>query len=688
MARPLSRTRSAANLRIAHPTQKLAFAAAQLPGASSGVRGSTTLSQQIVRNRNASPAMTGVRSLPAVNRVPRAPRSEVVHYTGGAIGRLYGPNMQPMPVRVISTHKGGPTGLMVQIASSSPTRAARRRNPVAVGGNDTYVAETATCCLIEEAGTFTDPETGVVISTAGIISCPGGEYDGRAVPAVTMQIFDNEDGTRTAVIETGDGTSLTLPVCTSDTPPPPPPSGDPDCCIDVGSMTLVCNDGASPLAGAQVTEIVQVQPSGLHTISFIDPTTGEIRRGRFPACDVPPPPPPPPGGECCFDRATQTLTCGDGDPRDGMSVTVVNSIVATDGTPLVVVAHSSGQLTVPVCEDPPDLCCYDVATGTLRCESNAGLNGQQVSLLAMSEQADGSIVAVVQIQGQRGASTFPICEDRVSECCYDADTMQIRCTADPSLDGTTAAVLSSWRNDAGEVWVWATWPGGGARMPLCPGQVECPPQFCCVNVESMRYVCPGRPDVNGQPVVLADIIADGGFTWGVLADGSRVPLCGRDCPPPELCPDCPSCPPGMWTSPDGTCSPPPTCTDCPPDRIPQCPPGMLLNTRTGQCVKCCDTDEDCPPYPGVVGGAGARPPMARARMLNPTKPVRTGEGQSRLRNVPQWKQDGHCCQECADASTPTRKINCTGCGGTDRLPNPNTKKPAVRRMRPFARSRR
>lgn len=523
------------------------------------------------------------------------------------------------------------------------------RNPIdstasaAIPGDD----PTAGCCFVESSGTYINPATGISTPTAGFVRCPGGEAQwymhDRPIPTVTVGFYDDA-GVRMAMVETGDG-SFSLPVC-GDSPPPPPP-GDGGCCIDRAGMWIVCAEG-HPWNGATVTQLLEVTQGGLQSFLFIDPADGQEKGTRLMPCDAPPPPPPP-GSSCCYDATMQILVCDAGDPRDGVAVTVQSSFIDPQGIRIVVVRLPDGSaLDVMTCEQPPDQCCYDVATGTLRCPRNDGLNGQQVSLIAMTQQPGGDVVAVVQIQGQSGVSTFPVCDDRVSECCYDATTQTISCPSDAGLNGTSAAIMSSWIGPDGAVWVWAVWPGGGSRMPLCPGQRECPPVFCCVNVETMKFVCPGRTDVNGRTANVVSIETDNGFNWGVLADGTRVALCGRECPPPEMCPDCPGCPPGMWMSPDGTCQPPPKCP--PPGQCPTCPPGMLLNTQTGECVRC-GSNDPCPPYPGRVIPAPFVPrrmAAPRIRAANPKKP---------------------CCDDCAK-----KKIsNCSDCGGKKKAPNPSKK---------------
>jgi hypothetical protein len=403
------------------------------------------------------------------------------------------------------------------------------------------------------------------------------------------------------------------------------------CCYDAEAGVLRCDDGSTQ--GADLLK--QIADQGGNPLFIVQTQDGTQQ--TVPACTTTPPGgggggggTDGGGGRCCYDKAMSILVCDPGDPRDGQSVAIVAPITAQDGTPLVIVRLPDGsQITATVCESPPGMCCYDVATGTLRCPKNPGLNGQQVSLVAMTQQPDGSILAIVQIQGQEAIATYPICDDHVSECCYDGATQKIVC-GDPSLSGTDAAVVASWTDGDGQVWVWAAWAGGGARMPLCPG-TKCPPSLCCVNVETMRYVCPGQIEMNGQPAQVANIVTEDGFNWGVLADGSRVPLCGRDCPPPEMCPQCPTCPPDLWMSPDGQCVPPPQCLppgNCPP--CPNCPPP--------------GGGRPCPPYPGT--------PDAMIRAANPM----ARQGVKRVRGKPVSRKKNPCCDDC-------RKGNpCSGCG--------------------------
>ena len=496
---------------------------------------------------------------------------------------------------------------------SRDVRADLAMNPEATVYGDDYVAQPQSpgvCCYDTEANALV---------------CEDGSTQG--VEGVS-QISD-ADGNPLFIVQTQSGEQITVGACAGT----PSGGGDdgggevgPDCCYDASTGQLVCDGQASSGAVQVINQIADVDGNLLVVVAFGD------QQMTVPVCNAPPPPPPPGGGggQCCYDKAMSMLVCDPGDPRDGQSVTVTNSFVQPDGTAIVVVRLPDGSVTdATVCASPPGMCCYDVATGTLRCPKNPGLNGQQVSLVAMAQQPDGTILAIVQIQGQESVTTYPICDDKVSNCCYDGDAKKIVCD-DPSLAGMDAAVVASWTDNDGVVWVWAAWAGGGARMPMCPGKT-CPPILCCVNVETMRYVCPGRLDLNGQAAQLADIVTEDGFNWGVLADGSRVPLCGRDCPPPEICPQCPTCPADLWMSPDGECVPPPQCPQCPGDEPP------------------------CPPYPG---------PMSAGYVVsNPARQSSAPRhGLQRVRGTPVGRKSNPCCDECA------KNKPCTGCGGSKKNP--------------------
>lgn len=413
-----------------------------------------------------------------------------------------------------------------------------------------------------------EPQAGCCIDEAtGLITCPGGteqwHMHGRTVPLVTMGCYDAPDGTRVCSVSMGDA-QVVLPVCPvpdKRTPPrePPPPPGLPDCCFDEDTGTVSCPDPNAQIKGIML--------DGFR---------------------------PPPGTWSCYDADDGTRRC-------------------------TISAGGDDYWDFPACPKPPDLipppprppeCCYDVATGTLRCvPTTHAWHGLEVDLLTMTPQPDGSVIATVMSEQLRPNTTmrFPICDDQVVDCCYDATTETLVCPGN-ELDGAAAGIVAAWTDPDGQIFVWAAWEGGGARMPLCPGQEECPPVFCCINIQTMAYVCPGRAELNGQAAPIAELVTDNGYNWAVLEDGTRVPLCGERCPPPQLCPDCPTCPPGQWMSPDGTCSDPPECPPpeepCPPGlwrdpsgacvrppQCPQCPPGTLLNTQTMQCVRCPPTTE-------------------------------------------------------------------------------------------------
>ncbi|MCH9637716.1 MAG: hypothetical protein K0U16_07215 [Gammaproteobacteria bacterium] len=337
--------------------------------------------------------------------------------------------------------------------------------------------------------------------------------------------------------------------------------------------------------------------------------------------------PPERVGTLCYDPTTGTLGGDPDSPYAGLEVEIA---AIFEDTNTVLIRHESlpdNELILPICPSPqittpppqpPDeppprtpppeppleilACCYDVAAGRLRCEPpGSAWDGMEVSLLSLQLQDDGSITAIVMSEGfapENSTQVFPICDDVVTDCCYDPSTQTLKCPGN-TLDGAAAGIVASWVSDDGQIWVWAAWEGGGARMPLCPGTAECPPVFCCINMQTFNFVCPGRPDLNGQAAPIADVITENGYSWGVLEDGSQVPMCGERCPPPQLCPDCPTCPPGQWMSPDGTCADPPRGDACPPGmwrdpngncvpppQCPECPPGTLLNTATGECVTC------------------------------------------------------------------------------------------------------
>ena len=367
---------------------------------------------------------------------------------------------------------------------------------------------------------------------------------------------------------------------------------NPETCYDPSTGTLV----GEPFDGVEV-QLIGIDASGQALVRHESLPNMEA---YFPICpddDDRLVAPTDPGGldlnGCCIDPQTGIIRCPGGEQQWYMhGRTVPLELVACfmqNGQQICEIAVADSTFRLPPCTQPDlipppggeQICCYDVATGTLLCDG--AWNGLKVSLLAMQAGADGSIVALVMSEELRPNSTmtFPICDDPVVNCCYDPATETLSCPGS-DLDGTPAGLVAAWTSEDGQVYVWATWAGGGARMPLCPGDAECPPVFCCINLQTFELVCPGKPEFNATKADVVDFLEEGGYTWGVLADGTRIPTCGQKCPPPQLCPDCPTCPPGQFLSPDGSCSEP---------EVPQCPPGTLLDTTTMQCVHC----PTCPP---------------------------------------------------------------------------------------------
>lgn len=461
-----------------------------------------------------------------------------------------------------------------------------------------------------------------------------------------------------------------------------------DCCYDAVNGVIVCRSPSDPLHG-QVAELIENVDGGFVYICFstgteageapcFDIETGTVVGGiydgvqmdpdhwslsedgtivtlfgiggadpnmppdvwmpvcspgqtcmRIPLCSE------PPDVECCYDAVNNVLVCDD--PQiNGQTPQLINEVVDENGTPYVVVQHpglnGGSRATLPLCPDsPPPDCCYDVATGTLRCPGNPEFDGLEVSLVTMDKDAEGNDVASVSHPDLPGGGyRFPLCIDTTPpDCCYDGKLMVLVCPNDPDYDGTPAAVVSTFKGPDGQTWVSVSWPGGGARMPLCTE--ECPPQFCCINIETMTYICAG--ELNGQAADVADIITTpDGFNVAVLSDGTRVPTCGRDCPPPQLCP--PGCPPGLWMSPDGKCVDPPK---CPPPGDP-CPPGYWRDPDG-----ICRMPPECPP--------GNKCPPKKQCVSRTACDVFSG---------PWWRTEGHCCEECALGRS------CSGSCGCDK----------------------
>lgn len=449
---------------------------------------------------------------------------------------------------------------------------------------------------------------------------------------VTLNTIDQRNGI--ASVTLADGRTLRVPLCSplplvgtpipvdgpdvkGPKPPgrPPRPPGRPpggggggggrgECCVDLDTMRLVCANLDDPRHGLTVDYVEQVVPSrgypnGVATVYLTDPTTGSQVGARFPVCPPSTDTPPPP--------------------------------------------------TV----DPPSDCCYDAATGLLRCDSEvlAGggtYNGLEVSLEAMNTMGDGTVIATVSHPDLQpsGYLRVPVCDDPVPpDCCYNGQTGRIECESDADLNGTPASVVTTFTYPDGTPGVSVAWDGGGTRLPLCTH--ECPPQLCCVNVDTMTFVCPGGGAINGQPADVADVIVDAdGFSHAVLSDGTRVPTCGKKCPPPRACPPGEGCPPGLWLSPDGECMDPPTCE--PPPGVTPPPPGFPPPPGGGTpppwmppggqppCVPpwCCDNDE-CEEPPPVTFPVPEDP--------------RTW-----------WKDEDSCCEFCALGLSCTGDCGCDG----------------------------
>lgn len=407
---------------------------------------------------------------------------------------------------------------------------------------------------------------------------------------------------------------------------------NPDACYDAVSGTIL-GDPGHPLYGLEVQLVGLDESSGQALVRHASLPNQEA---YFPLCPDDDPwlvQPEAQTQPCCVDERTGEVKCPPNASAADMAMhgrTVPLSTITCferDGTRWCEIHAGDNEYTMLSCPQPPDLipppgqpqqCCYDVAAGRLRCDG--AWDGLQPSLLALQPQDDGSILAIVMSPDFAPANStqaFPVCDDPVVDCCYDPTTQTLFCP-NSELDGTPAGALATWVGQDGQLYVWAAWRGGAARMPLCPGTDECPPVFCCVNMQSMRWVCPGDPQLHDTPASVANIVTEDGYGHAVLDNGEKVPLCGEHCPPPQLCPDCPTCPPGMWMSPDGTCAEPPQCPPegdpcppgywrdpngacVPPPQCPTCPPGTLLNTSTGRCETCFVPPGGIPPrFPPFV----------------------------------------------------------------------------------------
>ncbi len=374
---------------------------------------------------------------------------------------------------------------------------------------------------------------------------PGSPFHNLVV--TLTEIYENSE---TVLVQSPQlpGNELIVPLCPDSSPgsmiatPTDPVDPTAGCCIDEETGTISCPGGAGQweMHGRTVPLTAVTCFTDDDGFRWCKISTGD-ERFTLPVCDMPsltaptptPPPPPPP-------------------PPD---------LVPTPPGPPPPPPPDLAP-TPPGPPPPPPVCCYDIAAGVLRCDS-PGYDGLEVSLLGISAEPDGSVVAIVMSdQLDPNTMAFALCDDPVSECCYDATTETLVCPGS-ALDGIPAGIIASWIGADGQIYVWAAWNGGAARMPICPGQdEECPPMFCCINMQTMTYVCPGHPELNGQPAPIVEIVTEDGYSWGVLEDGTRIPMCGEHCPPPRLCPECPTCPPGQWMSPDGTLPDEPCCDKC------------------------------------------------------------------------------------------------------------------------------
>lgn len=389
-------------------------------------------------------------------------------------------------------------------------------------------------------------------------------------------------------------------------------------------------DGMSPPGGVSYSEDgTMAQIMGLDPGGVIDPILPVCTPGqqcfRIPLCTEQPP------VDCCYDAIKGVLVCDD-PALNGQSPTLISEGTDENGKPFVVVQlaglNGGNRTQIPLCpEIPPPDCCYDIAAGVLRCPGNPELDGLAPNGVV---QITDDMVAVQHPDLPGGAWDFPLCIDETPpDCCYDGKLQVLVCPNDPDLNGKPAGVIKTFQGEDGRTWVQVAWDGGGASMPLCTE--ECPPQFCCVNIDTMTFVCADGA-LNDQPADVVDIITVAGFNTAVLSDGTRVPVCGGDCPPPKYCP------PGLWMSPDGECTTP----ECPPpEDCPPCPPGEGCPPQTP-----CPPQMPCPPQ---WQPPGWQPPQNGDCQTCPF-PLVWGsyKPQPGDRNDnPWWKKAGHCCEECA-----------------------------------------
>jgi hypothetical protein len=439
----------------------------------------------------------------------------------------------------------------------------------------------------------------------------------------------------------------------SSTPPSTPPSGSgqiadlgPRCCFDPELMMIVCLLETNPYHGRQVIEILSINDqTGMAEVRLAPlmingaPTPDVVRALVCTAGDQPSIPPSEPtpsippqtaADDCCYDAVLNKLLCKNASsPLNGADVTLES--ISGDLATVYIGGNPSSGMRVPVCSSVP--CCLDLATSTLICEdANSPFNGLKVSV----EQVGPSNARVAHPSLlPLGFAYVALCvtppQEMGPDCCFDQDTMTLVCS-DPNnpLNGQIVGIVTEFTYPNGALGASVSWPGGAGRFPLCGRRPpeQCPPSYCCVNVDSMTFVCPGS-DLNGQPANVASIDEVDGYTYAVLVDGTMVPVCGATCPPPELCPD------GLWRTPTGECAMPPECPD--PGTCPTCPPGFLLDTATGQCIQM----PTCPPCPP-----------------NQIPPQRPPESSGDCCPTSWWKLAGHCCESCALDKPCEGSCNC------------------------------
>lgn len=435
------------------------------------------------------------------------------------------------------------------------------------------------------------------------IVCPDTNHPWHGVSVQSAQVGD--DGLADVAFIAPDGTMMAVRL-----PPCETPEGD--CCYDAINGVILCSDPNHPLHNQPAHMSGEAENGQVYVCGHFDQSVSALQCLRLPLC--------PDRSECCYDAVAKVLVC-DGHPADGQSPTVHKEGTDEAGNPYVIVTHpalNNGTRTlVYLCPDEvPSDCCYDMATGLLVCPGSP-YDGLEVSLEYTTDiKPDGTYdVGVSHPDLPGGAAVFSICpQDTPGDCCYDGNTGRLVCPGG-ELDGTQAGVVATFTGPDGRTWVSVAWPGGGARVPLCTE--ECPPSFCCVNLDTGLFLCPGDPTRNGQAAPVQDYVTQNGFNFAQLADGTLVPVCGRECPPPELCPECP---PGMWMTPDKECVDMPKCP--PPGE--ECPPGMWRDPD-GICRMPpeCPPDHKWPPFKW--------PPHW-------------------------WKTEGYCCESCGLG------LACSGCG--------------------------